>query len=510
MKKIYTLFLTLLGFSMVSNAQSIIPASDELLLPQYAYYGGTTASHRVPFFCRLKISGLTPGATYRYFTGMSSNASATTQTPGNMYRINNGVSGNGFGHITGYTANKAINSSEINNDEMQTAFTSGASRHGRFTADGSGTYTGWFASGPVGNAAQQAIGANVHFYVQVNDGGSGTTLAQSFRTTSTIKLLNYTDVPSDPNGCTPLLGTSTTGDEKIVVIYDNTAGTGRPLYCTFTENNNQGGQLNEGNIWNNPVIYPTVDGVSGSWAAIIPNNLSGGVKAINFLNIPDASPILTEPNISNDGIWNGVSTVNPAGDSTKPIVINSIAGGSLPVNLLSFRGQSAKEGIRLFWETAQEVNNKKFEINRATSEGSNFRTIGTVDAVSMQSSINRYQFVDPNPVSGVNYYQLRQVDADGRSKTYKTIAVKYGEAINAMRLVQTGGGEMLVAITVSENKKGTILYTDMMGAVLYNQSVSLQEGENLVRIPVADRGLKMAVVSFMANEGERMNLKILR
>jgi hypothetical protein len=497
------------GFSAALQAQTVIPASDELLLPQYAYYGGTTASHRVPFLCRLKITGLTPGSTYRYFTGMSSNASATTQTPGNMYRINNGVSGNGFGHITGYTANKAINSSEINNDEMQTAFTSGASRHGRFTADGSGSYTGWFASGPVGNAAQQANGTDVYFYVQLNDGGSGTTLFQSFRTTSTIKLLNYSSVAGDPTGCTPLLGTSTVGDEKIVAIYDNATGTGRPLYCTFTENNNQGGALSEGTIWNNPVIYPAVDAVSGSWAAIIPNNLSGGVKAINFLNIPDASPVLNSPNISNDGTWNGVSTVNPAGDSTKPIVINSIAGGSLPVNLLSFRGQSVKEGVRLFWETAQEVNNKKFEINRATSDG-NFRTIGTIDAVAEQSSINRYQFVDPNPVSGVNYYQLRQVDVDGRSKTYKTIAVRFGDGQNSIRMIQSGSAEVVVSVSVADDTKGQLVYTDMLGNVLYNQPVTLREGENTIRIPVPAQRAKMAVVSFVASEGARMNLKVLR
>jgi hypothetical protein len=305
------------------------------------------------------------------------------------------------------------------------------------------------------------------------------------------------------------------GDEKMVAIYDNADGTGRPLYCTFTENNNTPeptglGQLNEGLTWTNPEIYPKVDAVSGSWAAIIPNNLPGGVKAINFHNIPDASLILSSPNISNDGTWNGVSTVNPGGDSTKPIVINSIAGsGSLPVNLLSFRGESAKEGVRLFWETAQEVNNKKFEINRATSDGV-FRTVGTVEAVAVQSSINRYQFVDPNPVSGINYYQLKQVDIDGRSTTYKTIAIKVGDAANTMRIAQSGNSELMVSINVSENKKGSILYTDMTGNILYNQPVSLREGDNLIRIPVASRASNIAVVSFLAEDGERMNMKVLR
>ncbi|MCU0388521.1 MAG: hypothetical protein MUE71_07940 [Chitinophagaceae bacterium] len=510
MKKIYTVFLLLSAIWGGVHAQTVIPAADELILPQYAYYGGTNPANRIPFVCRLKLTGLNPSSTYRYFTGMSTNAAASAQTPGNMYRINNGASVQGFGHITGFAVTKAINSTEINFDEMQTGTT--PSRHGRFTTDANGNYTGWFACVPVGNATQQTIGSDVYFYVQMNDGGSGTTLNRSFRTTSTIKLLNYSSTAGDANGCTPLLGTSTVADEKMVAIYDNTAGSGRPLYCTFTENNNNpdnGGQLNEGTLWNNPVLYPTVDGVSGSWAAIIPNTLSGGVKAINFINIQDAALVLSTPNTSADGIWNGVSTANPAGDSTKPIVINSIAGSALPVSLLSFRGESAKEGVRLFWETAQEVNNRQFEISRASGNGS-FRTIGVVDAVAVPSAINRYQFVDPNPVSGMNYYQLKQLDVDGRSKTYKTIAIRVGDASNKMRVANSGSSDMLVNILVSKNKKGYILYTDMTGNILYNQSVSLREGDNLIRIPVAAAASRIAVVSFLSEAGERMNMKVLR
>lgn len=513
MKKIYAFCLVFLGFAGFAGAQVLIPVSDELVLPQYAYFGGTTAAHRLPFVCRLKLTGLVAGATYRYQAGLSTvnnltnPPAANQQAPGPMYRINNGQHA-AYGYITGYTANKSIAGSEIQNDMMYTQFAQ--SYNGRFNADGSGNYTGWFAVAAIGNATHHAKGGDAYMYVQLS-GANGTTFVVSYRTTSTIKLLDYSSVAGDATGCTPLLGTSTVGDEKMVTIYDNTAGTGRPLYCTFTENNNNldfSGQLAEGTNWTNPELYPKVDAVSGSWMAIIPNNLTGGVKAINFLNIPDASLILPQPNTSEDGSWNGVSTANPAGDSTKPIVINSIAGGSLPINLLSFRGQSSKEGIKLFWETSQEVNNKRFEINRAAGDGI-FRTIGTVDAVAVQSSLNRYQFVDPNPADGVNYYQLKQVDIDGRSTTFKTIALRFGSALNSLRLIQSGRSEVVVSISTSEGKTGQMVYTDMAGNVLYNQPVSLRQGENRIRIPVQAHSTGIAVVSFVTN-GERMNLKVLR
>jgi hypothetical protein len=518
MKKIYSLFLLAACLCGTGNAQVLIPVENELILPQYAYYGGTSASpiNRLPFVCRLKLTGLEAGATYRYQAGLSTVSNLTNppaanqQAPGPMYRINNGQNVI-YGHITGYSANKSMAGSEIQNDMMYTQFS--LSYNGRFTADGSGSYTGWFGVVAIGNTTHHINGGNAYMYVQLSN-PNGSTFTTSHRTTSTVKLLNYSSAAGDPAGCTALLGTSTVGDEKMVAIYDNTAGTGRPLYCTFTENNNTTtsdpvGQLTEGTIWSNPEIYPKVDGISGSWAAIVPNNLPGGVKAINFHNIQDASLILPTPNISNDGSWNGVSTVNPAGDSTRPIVINSIAGSGLPVNLLSFRGQSAKEGVRLFWETSQEVNNRKFEINRASDDGI-FRNIGVVEAVAVQATLNRYQFVDPNPVSGMNYYQLKQVDLDGRSTTYKTIAIRVGNASNAMYMTQSGSTELVVSINVSDNRKGSVVYTDMSGTVRYNQPVTLREGENMVRIPVAAGASKIAVVSFVAENGERMNLKVLR
>jgi hypothetical protein len=512
MKKIYTVCFVLLGFSGVAGAQNVIPVSDELILPQYAYYGGTSAVHRMPFVCRLKITGLTAGTTYRYFTGMSSNGSATAQTPGSMYRINNGQNPT-YGYITGYTANKAINSSEIQNDEMQTGFTSAESRHGRFTADGSGTYTGWFACVPVGNATQQAIGSDVYFYVQLNN-GSGTTLAQSFRTTSTIKLLNYSSVAGEANGCTALLGTSDVGDEKMVAIYDNTAATGRPLYTTFTENNNNGGALNEGTIWNNPVLYPTVDGKSGSWAAIIPNTLTGGVKAINFLNINDASLVALSnapiPNTRADGVWNGVATANPSGDSTKPIIINSIVQPPpQPVNLLGFSGQAVKEGVKLIWQTSQEINNKHFELYRAGRDG-RFQLLGKVNAVTVPNLTNDYEYVDRLPNTGANFYQLKQVDKDGKFKIYNTILVNFREQNQGMRLVSFNSGEIVVGIMASDKASGKITFTDVQGSVLYNQAASLHQGENIIRIPVATTSTQMGVVSFTSVNGERMSLKIVR
>ncbi len=510
MKKLYSLMLALVCFGYATFSQTLIPVGDELILPQYAYFGGIGpgVANRIPFVCRLKLTGLLPSATYRYMTGMSSTNNLTTaQAPGNMYRINNGSNTAGF--ITGFAVTKAINSSEINNDELRTDNTS---RHGRFATDASGNYTGWFACALIGNTTQQVNGSDVFFYLNLNDGGAGLTLAQSYRTTSTVKLLNYSSVAGNAAGCTPLLGTSDVGGERMVTIYDNVASTGRPLYCTFTENNNSIGALNEATIWTNPQIYGFVDGVSGSWAAIVPNSLSGGVKAINFLDVATGTPITLSnsptPNTSSDGVWNGVATANPAGDSTLPIKINSIFTPSLPIKLLSFEGKVTSDGIQLSWSTAQETNNKHFELRRAGKDGQ-FVTIATI-AGKVSSQVNSfYNYADRKPFAGINYYQLRQVDLDGNTTTFKTVALKFGAAPRQLQIISSSRNELVVSVTLNEAVKGSILFTDLTGRILYNQNASLLAGENVIKIPVQQISQQPGVVSFIS-ANERMTIKVLR
>ena len=85
MKKLYASLLLLLGTMVAVQAQTLIPVDNELILPRYAYYGGTSSSNtnRIPVAVRLKLSGLTANTTYRYLAGISSNPSlTTTQAPG--------------------------------------------------------------------------------------------------------------------------------------------------------------------------------------------------------------------------------------------------------------------------------------------------------------------------------------------------------------------------------------------------------------------------------------------
>ncbi|MBK7965086.1 MAG: hypothetical protein IPK10_07205 [Bacteroidetes bacterium] len=171
--------LTLATSSSISIIGSATLTED--ILPQYAI-NGTTSGNRLQYVCRLTLSDLAANTTYRYFTGASTNASLGLSTAaGNFYVINNTSGADGY--IVGQSSSKSFAGTLMGGDE----FTTG-SRYGEFTTDGSGVYTGWFGMVPTGNAVFND-GSLVYFYVQLNDGAGGTTMAQSIRTTNTIEMI---------------------------------------------------------------------------------------------------------------------------------------------------------------------------------------------------------------------------------------------------------------------------------------------------------------------------------
>ncbi len=85
-----------------------------------------------------------------------------------------------------------------------------------------------------------------------------------------------------------------------------------------------------------------------------------------------------------------------------------------PVELLSFNGSVRQSGIDLFWETATELDNFGFYVERRLQGTEEFSSIGFVAGNGNTSTIQRYNYFDANVVANQTYdYRLRQVDKDG-------------------------------------------------------------------------------------------------
>ena len=107
-------------------------------------------------------------------------------------------------------------------------------------------------------------------------------------------------------------------------------------------------------------------------------------------------------------------------DDVDLILIKTTA---LPIELIEFNGKYYNTGIRLYWSTASEINNDHFEILKS-SDGTNFTKIKTIIGRGNSSNITNYEYVDYDVCDKIVYYKLRQVDYDGTTKEYDTIAFK--------------------------------------------------------------------------------------
>ena len=294
-------------FTITADDHSLTPATAtitarpvatvaDVFMPQYiqGIASGTSNGKRVPFACRLSLANLAPNATYRYYNQCVS-SSGDTSSAGNVI----------FASASGdfvRTTNPGLGT---------------AGNYGTFTTDASGAYTGWFVNEPTGNARFLA-GSSVYVQIVLNDGADGTTTLSRLTTPDSATALAFA-ATADPNTGTGIRGNSYATDKNFVLLYDNAAGSGRSLAATFVESDG----VAEDTAANYVLFYnDSVDGISGAWGTIIPNNNANGVQRIEQRKLSDGTLVLA--NTDSDGIWpSGANTVNPTGSDTNSIVITA-------------------------------------------------------------------------------------------------------------------------------------------------------------------------------------------
>ncbi|MDP1677509.1 MAG: T9SS type A sorting domain-containing protein [Bacteroidota bacterium] len=116
------------------------------------------------------------------------------------------------------------------------------------------------------------------------------------------------------------------------------------------------------------------------------------------------------------------------------------SSGPLPVELISFTASAKQNGVELKWNTATEVNNYGFEIERAINNGQlsmvNWSKTGFVEGNGTTNSPKAYSFYDKNLSSGKYSYRLKQIDRDGKFSYSQSVEVMIGSAPKEFALIQ--------------------------------------------------------------------------
>ncbi len=157
---------------------------------------------------------------------------------------------------------------------------------------------------------------------------------------------------------------------------------------------------------------------------------------------------------------------------------NVAANGSpLPVKFSNIKAYEKMNGIQIDWTSFSETDVDRYVIERS-SNGSNFSPIGEVMALNSSNEI-AYGFFDANPLPGISYYRLRNMDMDGKS-----------------------GYSNIVRIDLRKDNKEIILYPNpaRSGGIISYSSANLARGNYSARIFNA-AGQQLLVQQFSHNGG---------
>jgi len=97
----------------------------------------------------------------------------------------------------------------------------------------------------------------------------------------------------------------------------------------------------------------------------------------------------------------------------------------LPVTLVSFTAtKEANASALLNWETTEETNSDRFEIERS-SDAQSWKAIGAKASHGESTVLRKYNFVDQVPAAGLNYYRLKMVDKDATFAYSRIVSVEF-------------------------------------------------------------------------------------
>ena len=145
----------------------------------------------------------------------------------------------------------------------------------------------------------------------------------------------------------------------------------------------------------------------------------------------------------------------------------------LPIELIKFLAESCELNKICFnWETASENNNNHYEVERS-SDALDYRMVYAADSKAPSGNSHYkllYSGIDNEPLNGISYYRLKQVDNDF-TKTYsKVISVHLAldEGLQFLVFPNVNSGEFTAQIIgLKKDENVSVFLRDAQGAIVY-------------------------------------------
>jgi len=206
----------------------------------------------------------------------------------------------------------------------------------------------------------------------------------------------------------------------------------------------------------------------------------------------------------------GTGTVSTgAWSSFSPWVLSSIAA-PLPVEWLGFTATPNGNQVDLQWETANEIHNDHFVVQRSAN-GIDYEDLMEVSAVGTSTTITSYFEVDPNPLMGESYYRIKQVDEDGKEGYSQIVAVNFKPSADGSDISiypnPSDGTNFVIGVEGFNNDNVLVVIRDATGKQVYSK-LKLEDDNNTMNI-LLDHKLAAGVYLIIASSDNALVSKKL-
>jgi Secretion system C-terminal sorting domain len=168
---------------------------------------------------------------------------------------------------------------------------------------------------------------------------------------------------------------------------------------------------------------------------------------------------------------------------------------ALSADMTTFTAKAVNTTTVLNWSTASEKDNAGFTIERSAN-GTNFVAIGEVKGNGTTTSVSNYTFTDVAPLTGLNYYRLRQADFNGKESMSKVATVLFGKTTGLF--IKNTLVHDALDVTVGESEKGPLSIFNVAGQLVYSVKV-----QGTQRLDLSQLSAGMYVIRLATGEAKR-------
>ncbi len=248
----------------------------------------------------------------------------------------------------------------------------------------------------------------------------------------------------------------------------------------------------------------------------------------NALSTVNSLPTLRIIKSSNHTAWND----NPAGDGNHVAASGTVTDftigatgmsgfswfniGSnntnpLPVTLTNLSAKcSGQNEVDINWSTTIEQNTQKFIVEKSRNTHQ-WNFVSEQAAAGNSSQSIGYAVLDQDPLGGISYYRLVQVDNNGEDKIYGPVSVSCAGSRNGMMVFPNPSkGEFTVEISSDDNNsQAEIRILDLAGKTVTTRVVDIEAGNNQVMFNETELQRGSYIVRLISGNNEMMPVRIV-